>query len=156
RNVDLGGRLTSAPAGIQRAGVDGQPCTRPGNSNDPALTNQLVCATRFATCPVRPALARYPKQTRIVMVPLPRLASMPRPCAGVPRNALCPCPPAGRSPGADGWTVAVDDSGLVLVPRRRGAIRVQDHGPAPLVDDDLVVKEAEQGAVGDAGGAAVL
>jgi hypothetical protein len=90
RNVDLGGRLTSAPADIESAGVDGQPCGRPGNSNDPALTNQLVCATRFATCPVRPALARYPKQTRIVMVPLPRLASMPRPCAGVPRNAFCP------------------------------------------------------------------
>jgi hypothetical protein len=89
RNVDLGGRLTSAPADIESASVDGQPCGRPGTSNDPALTNQLVCATRFAPCPVRPALARYPKQARIVMVPLPRLASMPRPCAGVPRNAFC-------------------------------------------------------------------
>lgn len=52
--------------------------------------------------------------------------------------------------------MAVDDFGFVLVPRRRGAIRVQDHGPAPLVNDNLVVKETEQGAVFDAGRAAVL
>ena len=88
-NVDLGGRLTSAPASIESASVDGQPCGRPGNSNDPALTNQLVCTTGFARCPVRPDQARYPKQTRTVMMPLPQLASMPKPCAGVPRNAFC-------------------------------------------------------------------
>ncbi len=90
RNVDLGGRLTSAPADIESASVDGQPCGRPGDGNDPALTNQLVCATGFATCPVPPAQARYPKQTRTVMMPLPRLPSMPKPCAGVPGNAFCP------------------------------------------------------------------
>ncbi len=89
RNVDLGGRLTSAPADIESANVDGQPCGRPGNGNDPALTNQLVCATGFAKCPVPPGQARYPKQTRTVMMPLPRPASMPNPCAGVPRNAFC-------------------------------------------------------------------
>jgi hypothetical protein len=90
RNVDLGGRLTSAPASIQSANVDGQPCAGPGNGNDPALTNQLVCATGFAKCPVPPGQAKYPKQARTVMMPLPRLASMPQPCAGVPRNAFCP------------------------------------------------------------------
>jgi hypothetical protein len=89
-NVDLGGRLTSAPAGIESASVDGQPCGRPGYGNDPALTNQLVCATGFAACPVGPALARYPKQTGTVMMPLPQLPSMPQPCAVVPRNAFCP------------------------------------------------------------------
>jgi hypothetical protein len=89
RNVDLGGRLTSAPAGIESASVDGQPCGRPGSGNDPALTNLLVCATGFAKCSVPPAQARYPKQARTVMMPLPRLASMPRPCAGVPRNSFC-------------------------------------------------------------------
>jgi len=89
-NVDLGGRLTSAPADIQSANVDGKPCSAPGNGNDPALTNQLICATGFAKCPVPPGQARYPKQARTVMMPLPRLASMPQPCAGVPRNAFCP------------------------------------------------------------------
>ena len=89
-NVDLGGRLTSAPADIQSANVDGKPCSAPGNGNDPALTNQLICATGFAKCPMPPGQARYPKQARTVMMPLPRLASMPQPCAGVPRNAFCP------------------------------------------------------------------
>jgi hypothetical protein len=89
RNVDLDGRLTSAPASIQSANVDGQPCAGPGNGNDPALTNQLVCATGFAKCSVPPGQAKYPKQARTVMMPLPRLASMPQPCAGVPRNAFC-------------------------------------------------------------------
>jgi hypothetical protein len=50
----------------------------------------------------------------------------------------------------------MDDLGLVLVPGCGRAIRVQDHGPAPLVNDNLVVKETKQGAVFDAGRAAVL
>jgi hypothetical protein len=89
RNVDLGGPLTSEPAGIQSASVDGQPCGQRGSGNDPALTNQLICTTGFVRCPVPPSQARYPKQTRIVLLPLPQLPSMPQPCAGVPRNALC-------------------------------------------------------------------
>jgi hypothetical protein len=89
-NVDLGGRLTSAPVGIQNANVDGQPCGQAGTQSVPALTNQLICDTGFTKCPVSPSQARYPKQTRTVMVPLPQLASMPTPCAGVPRNAFCP------------------------------------------------------------------
>src|ERR1700730_1121656 len=41
RNVDRGGPLTSAPAGIESASVDGQACGRPGTGNDPALANPL-------------------------------------------------------------------------------------------------------------------
>src|SRR5437867_2482169 len=63
--------------------------------------------------------------------------------------------PAGPSPGPGGRTVAVDDLGLVLVPRGRRPVGVEDDGPAPLVDDDLMVKEAEQGTIFDAGRAAV-
>jgi len=70
--------------------VDGQPCGQPGNGNDPALVDQLICTTGFVHCPLPPNLASYPKQTRIVMLPLPQLASMPKPCASVPRNAFCP------------------------------------------------------------------
>ena len=89
RNADLAGPLTSAPASIESANVDGQPCGQPGNGNNPALVNQLVCTTGFVRCPLPPNKASYPKQTRIVMLPLPQLASMPNPCTGVPRNAFC-------------------------------------------------------------------
>src|SRR6266536_3404128 len=77
----------------------------------------------------------------------------PAPAEG-PR-ILGPPHSAGWSPGADGRAVAVDDLGLVLVPGGRGAVGVQDHGPAPLVNNNLVMKEAKQGAVFDAGRAAV-
>jgi hypothetical protein len=89
-NVDLHGPLTSAPADIQSASVDGQPCGQPGTSSDPALTNQLICATGAFPCHLPHSQASYPRQTRIVMLPLPQLASMPTPCAGVPKNAFCP------------------------------------------------------------------
>jgi hypothetical protein len=88
-NADRGGTLTSAPADIESAGVDGQPCTGPGTGNDTALEDQLICNTGVEPCPLPPSQAKYPKQTRIVMLPLPRLPSMPDPCAGVPRNAFC-------------------------------------------------------------------
>jgi hypothetical protein len=90
RNVALHGPLTSAPAGIQNAGVDGQPCGGTGTGNDAALTNQLICATAAFLCHLPHSRARYPKQTRTVMLPLPQLATMPEPCAGVPGNAFCP------------------------------------------------------------------
>jgi hypothetical protein len=89
-NVDVSGTLTSAPPDIERGSVDGRPCGKPGTGNDAALVDQLVCVTGQAPCPLPPAKAKYPKQTRIVMLPLPRLASMPQPCAGVPRNPFCP------------------------------------------------------------------
>jgi hypothetical protein len=90
RNTDRGGPLTSAPANIESANVDGQPCGQPGNGNDPALVDQLVCTSGFIRCPLRPSLASYPKQSRIVMLPLAQQVSMPNPCTGVPRNAFCP------------------------------------------------------------------
>jgi hypothetical protein len=90
RNIDRSGMLTSAPTDIQDASVDGQPCAGPGTGNDAALDDQMICNTGFEPCPLPPGQARYPKQTRIVMLPLPRLPSMPAPCAGVPRNAFCP------------------------------------------------------------------
>jgi len=48
----------------------------------------------------------------------------------------------GRLPGPGGGSVAVQDLRLVLVPRRGGAVRVDDQGPAPAVDGDLVVEGA--------------
>jgi hypothetical protein len=46
----------------------------------------------------------------------------------------------GLLPGAGGWPVAVQHFGLVLVPRARRPVGVDDQGPAPAVDDDLVVE----------------
>jgi hypothetical protein len=99
RNVDRSGALTSAPAHVERASVDGRPCGRPGTGNDVALEDQLICATGFAPCPLPPADATYPKQTSTVMLPLPRLSSMPNPCEGVPRNAFCSRPWAAAGTG---------------------------------------------------------
>jgi hypothetical protein len=90
RNVDLHGPLTSAPADIQSASVNGQPCGLPGAGNDPALTNQLICATGAFPCNLPSSQARYPQHTGTAMLPLPVLTSMPMPCAGVPKNAFCP------------------------------------------------------------------
>jgi hypothetical protein len=88
-NVARGGRLTSAPAHIERASADGKPCGRPGTGPDVALEDQMICNSGFEPCPLPPSEARYPRQTRIVMLPLPRLPSMPDPCAGLPKNPFC-------------------------------------------------------------------
>ena len=62
---------------------------------------------------------------------------------------------AGPLPGPGGWSVAVQDLGFVLVPRGGGPVGVQDEGPAPPVDDDLVVERTQQHAVLHRGLAAV-
>jgi hypothetical protein len=88
-NHALHGAVTSEPANIQRASVDGPPCSKPGTTTDSALILQLICATGatgFGTCPPG---SHYPKQTKIVMAPLPPLPSMPDPCSGVPDAAFC-------------------------------------------------------------------
>src|SRR5580765_6432820 len=58
-------------------------------------------------------------------------------------------------PGPDRGSVAVQHLGLVLVPGRSGAVRVDDQGPAPAVDRDLVMEPAQKYAVLDGRGAAV-
>jgi hypothetical protein len=65
--------------------VDGRPCQRRGTSANSALLNQLLCAA-LGLCT---AGMKYPVQTKLVIVPLPRLRTMPRPCASVPGNAFC-------------------------------------------------------------------
>ena len=100
-NVVRTGKLTSSPGRIQLAKVDGPPCGLAGTGNIPALFDQLICATGFLTCPLPPSKARYPAQTRIDIRPLPRLATMPDPCKGVPRNAFCPEDQPGSRAGYD-------------------------------------------------------
>jgi hypothetical protein len=49
---------------------------------------QLICATGAAGLGSCPSGSHHPKQTRIVMAPIPRLPSTPSPCLGVPRNGF--------------------------------------------------------------------
>jgi len=53
----------------------------------------------------------------------------------------------GLLPGPGRWAVAVEHFGLVLVPRGGGPVGVDDQGPAPAVDHDLVVEGAQEYAV---------
>ncbi len=77
--------LTSSPKLIERPSVDGPSCLRRGTWHNPALFSQLLCAT-FGICP---AHAHYPVQTKLVVVPVPKLRSMPHPCLGIPANEYC-------------------------------------------------------------------
>jgi hypothetical protein len=85
-NRDAAGRVTSEPKNIQFPSVDGPPCGKRGTSVDSALVGQLTCAAEFGACPPG---AHYPKQTKIGILPLPKLPTMPHPCAGVPANPFC-------------------------------------------------------------------
>ena len=77
---------TSAPANLEQAypkcGVKGVKANTGGD-----LLGQVLCDTGFGACPAGsnyPAYAATP-----VMHPLPKLPSMPNPCAGVPDNRWC-------------------------------------------------------------------
>ena len=60
--------------------------TQTGAQLDPDLLGQVLCDSGLATCP---AGANYPQRNAVVMRPLPHLATMPNPCAGVPANDWC-------------------------------------------------------------------
>ncbi|MGH8996421.1 MAG: hypothetical protein ACRDYB_10400 [Acidimicrobiales bacterium] len=75
----------SVPANLETAQAKCGPLTA-GPNDDATLLGQVLCDTGFGSCP---AGASYPATTGIVMHPLPKLASMPNPCQGVPSNAWC-------------------------------------------------------------------
>ncbi len=75
----------SVPTNLETAQATCGPTTKAPNDN-PALLGQVLCDTGFGSCP---AGASYPAFTGVVMHPLPKLATMPNPCAGVPQNAWC-------------------------------------------------------------------
>jgi hypothetical protein len=83
-----GGAVTSSPSGLQQS----KP-TCSGNASpdpNPAMTNQVLCDTQFfGSTPCTPG-SNYPRQTKVVMPPLPKgLRTMPNPCKGVPANKWC-------------------------------------------------------------------
>jgi hypothetical protein len=91
-NQDLSGTLTSDPPLIQA--VDGL-CGGPA-PGDFILNNQLLCDSSLvssivpgASCPSTPVTS-YPRQTAVSLLALPKEATMPNPCAGVPANPWCP------------------------------------------------------------------
>jgi hypothetical protein len=60
-----------------------------GTNTDTTLLIQVECDAGLlsgSSC----ASAHYPQATAVVMHPLPKLASMPNPCAGTPTNRWCP------------------------------------------------------------------
>ncbi len=101
--------LTTSPAGLEQTypACTGKP--GPANNNVP-LVLEILCGNEGALVGVAvpcPGGKPYPKPTRVVMHPLPKnLATMPDPCAGVPKNAFCeppaPPPPAPPPPTPSG------------------------------------------------------
>jgi hypothetical protein len=88
-NTDVSATLTSEPSMIESPSVDGPPCGRPGTTTNSALVGQLICATGATALGTCPKGSHYPQQTKIVMVPLPSLPTMPNPCDGVPDADFC-------------------------------------------------------------------
>jgi len=75
----------SIPANLEQSQSICGPLTTSSNA-DATLLAQVLCDTGFGTCP---AGSSYPTFTGVVMHPMPKLATMPNPCAGVPDNAWC-------------------------------------------------------------------
>jgi hypothetical protein len=84
-NTDTLGPLTTTPANLPTI------CGQPG-AGDPVtspLAAQAICNTQLlGPCPSAPGM-QYPRLTKVVMHPLPKLPTMPNPCKGVPKNPWC-------------------------------------------------------------------
>ena len=87
-NTDTLGPLTTDPLNLQAtSAICGQPGT--GNATTSPLAAQAICDTQlFGPCPAMPGM-EYPRVTKVVLQPLPKLQSMPDPCLGVPANPWC-------------------------------------------------------------------
>jgi hypothetical protein len=107
-NVDTNGPLTITPS-IAETGTTYQTCN--GMTVPPSVlypdsalfTEEVACDATFllplvGKAPCLPT-DKYPRQTKVVMHPLPpaqRLPTMPDPCLGVPANPWCPASAAKR------------------------------------------------------------
>lgn len=87
-NTDQGGRsLTSASAGLQAAHPKCNGTPAPANTGGQFL-GEVYCDTGLDTASCLPT-DHYPHRTTVVMHKLPKLPTMPNPCAGVPANPWC-------------------------------------------------------------------
>ena len=90
-NVDPAG-LTTSPAGLETTYPECTGAAGPANANVP-LVLELLCGNEGSLVGATikcPGGKPYPARTRVVMHALPKkLATMPKPCAGVPSNPWC-------------------------------------------------------------------
>jgi hypothetical protein len=99
-NRDTSGTLTTAPSGLEQTYpvCNGQ-TVLPSvlNPQSTRFLSEAACDSNLflplvGKAPCAPG-DTYPRRTTVVMHPLPNnLATMPRPCAGVPKNAWCAKP----------------------------------------------------------------
>src|SRR5262249_35563414 len=92
--------LTTSPTGLEQSQpvCDGSPMA--ANPNVP-LVSEILCGNEGALVGVSipcPGGKPYPNATKVVMHPLPKLATMPDPCTGVPTNAFCEPPKPPKPP----------------------------------------------------------
>ena len=92
--------VRSEPAGLQTTHAQ---CGVPNSGEPPGgpLTLEAACATQLiVSCPTAPGV-KYPRQTKVRLLPLPKQQSMPNPCGGVPANPWCPGRHAAGGDGED-------------------------------------------------------
>jgi hypothetical protein len=89
-NEDTSGTVTSEPKAIQSPPHSECGIPDTGESLASPLGAQVACDTGFfGECPSS-AVAKYPKQEKVVLQALPAQATMPNPCVNVPRMQWCP------------------------------------------------------------------
>jgi hypothetical protein len=115
-NSDTSGHVTSSPPLAQVLYPACTGTTEPPDANVP-FTAEVACDVQSLSIGPVPASTfclptdQYPRQTTVVMAPLPPLATMADPCAGVPANPWCPYggvvqPPGAVTIGAGGYSAA--------------------------------------------------
>ena len=88
-NKRIGGPQMSSPANLEQTnGRCGRIAKKPDTNY--LFVLEALCDTNALGPGFCSSTDRYPRQTRVVMHPLPKkLASMPNPCQGVPKNPWC-------------------------------------------------------------------
>jgi hypothetical protein len=80
------GKLTASPANLEMQSARGAKCGGTAAFANLALLHQLGCDDG-GRCAITGT--RYPKPASIDFAPMPRLPSMPDPCASLPANSFC-------------------------------------------------------------------
>ncbi|MBV9006874.1 MAG: hypothetical protein JO181_19565 [Solirubrobacterales bacterium] len=87
-NTELGGgSLTGAAAALEQMHPKCDGSAAPANTGG-QFVSEVYCDSQLDTALCLPT-DHYPRRTRVVMHPLPKLPTMPNPCAGVPTNPWC-------------------------------------------------------------------
>jgi len=88
-NLDLKGKLTTAPADLQTVAATCSTPWAPDPQVESAILLDVTCASlgpNSGACLGGPG---YPQRTAISLMPIPHEPTMPNPCAGVPDNNWC-------------------------------------------------------------------